>query len=57
MDPVVLDLSTDLGALVGIVGVLSVPLASVTVLTWLSSLCALLNILAPASDEEKRGGR
>jgi len=35
---------------------LKVPLARLTVLMEASSLCALLNILAPASELEKRGG-
>lgn len=34
-----------------------VPRARVTVLTWLSSVFALLSIVAPASNEVKRGGR
>lgn len=34
-----------------------VPRARVTVLTWLSSLLALLSIVAPASNEVKRGGK
>lgn len=54
-----LDLSADRrkGALVGMAGVVTVPLARVTVLTWLSSLLALLSIVAPASDDEKRAGK
>lgn len=37
-------------------GVVTVPRARLTVLTWLSSERALLIILAAASPEEKRGG-
>jgi hypothetical protein len=49
------------GALVGIPiaptpGVLTVPRARLTVLTWLSSARVLLSILAAASPLEKRGG-
>lgn len=33
-----------------------VPRARVTVLTWLSSTLALVSIVAPASNEVKRGG-
>ena len=39
-----------------IAGVVTVPRAKLTVLTWLSSARVLLNILAAASLLEKRGG-
>jgi len=45
-----------IGTLVGIAGVVTVPLARLTVLIWLSSILALLNILAAASELENRAG-
>lgn len=42
---------------VGMAGVVTVPLARVTVLTWVSSLLALLNMVAPASEDENLGGK
>ena len=58
-DPARLDPSMDqrMDALVGTEGVETMPRASVTVLTWLSSLLALLSIVALASEDENRGGR
>jgi len=54
-----LDRSEDArGGIPGVIaGVVTVPLARLTVLTWLSSVFALLNIFAAASELENRAGR